>query len=239
MIAQNEKLVVVTGSASGIGLRLCQLLIQRGGYYIFGLDIKSQSSTLNPKCYQHVNCDLRNFEQTSIAVNESGLPSAKLFSLVNAAGIMPSSLITAFNPDIALDAFKINSIAPLYLSKLLFKPLARAKGATIVNITSIAADIDIPGETIYCSTKSALKHATRSMAIELSRFKIKVNAVAPALINTGMTKELTHEQKSYMLTKQILPREITVDDVAEVIISLIEGSDLTTGSTYYVGGVVR
>ncbi|WP_170265721.1 SDR family NAD(P)-dependent oxidoreductase [Thiohalocapsa marina] len=238
-MSKEQKIVVVTGSASGIGLGLCNRLISEGSYLTYGIDKQNHPGVIKSEDYEHIVTDLRDFSQTLSRITESGVLKERVFALVNAAGVMPSMLVPAMDPDVATDAFKVNCVAPVYLSKLMLKALARSKGSSIINITSIAADIDIPGETIYCASKSALTHVTQSMAKELARFKIKVNSIAPALIATNMTAHLSEAQKAYMLQKQVLNKEITVDDVVEIIINVMNTSDLVTGSTFYVGGVVK
>jgi NAD(P)-dependent dehydrogenase (short-subunit alcohol dehydrogenase family) len=143
------------------------------------------------------------------------------------------------DPDKALKAFALNCVAPIFLAKILLKALARAGNSSIVNVTSIAADINIPGEVIYGATKSALRHASESMSIEFARFGIRVNCVAPALVATPLTQHLSQNQKEFMLSKQAHSQEVRPHDVAVVIQSIIEGSKFVTGSTLYVGGVVR
>lgn len=236
---KEQKTIVVTGASSGIGLGLCENLIKQDDFLIYGIDIESSSPLLGLSKYNHIACDLRDFNKTFDSIQNSGLLKKRIFALVNAAGVMPSMLVSSLEPNIANDAFTVNCVAPLYLTKLMLKGLARSKGSSVINLTSIAADIDIPGETVYSSSKVALKSITKSMAIELSRFKIKVNSIAPALIETNMTRHLSGKQKEYMLRKQILDRQLEIKDVVDVIIKTINSPELITGSTLYVGGVVR
>ena len=233
------KNILITGASSGIGLALCNLLLEKGDYCIWGLDRKIQSYFINEPKYKHLRCDLLDFENTKNIIEENGFSKLTLNAVVNCAGTMPTTPIFKLDPKIALDTFSLNCVAPLYLAKLLIKPLARSKQSLIVNITSIAAELNIPGEVIYGSTKAALKHASECMSVELNRFGICVNCVAPALVMTAMTEHLTDSQRSYMLSKQGYESQVTPKDVAATILYLINGPATTTGSTIYVGGISR
>ena len=240
MEADNEmKIVLVTGTSSGLGLALVEFLLSLGGYRVIGLDKEDQVKFRGDERYTHLRCDLLDFEKVKLVVEDHGVSRMKLFSLVNCAGVMPSSIISSLDPDKALKAFALNCVAPIFLAKILLKALARASNSSIVNVTSIAADINIPGEVIYGATKSALRHASESMSIEFARFGIRVNCVAPALVATPLTQHLSQNQKEFMFSKQAHSQEVRPHDVAVVIQSIIEGSKFVTGSTLYVGGVVK
>lgn len=234
------KNTLITGASSGIGLALCeQLLMDDSDCYVFGLDRKPQEFFLNNPKYTHLCCDLLESESVKSIIEGSSINKVKLNTIVNCAGIMPTSPVFKLDPKLSSEAFSLNCIAPLYLAKLLLKQLTRSEKPLIVNVTSIAAELNIPGEIVYGATKAALKHASESMSIELARFGIRVNCVAPALVKTAMTEHLTESQTNYMLTKQAYRCEVTAKDVAIVIQYLMDGPDVITGSTLYVGGIAR
>lgn len=233
--------IVVTGASSGIGLNITASLIQGGKYYVVGIDKSNAPDELIDARYSHIKVDLSNLHETEALINKFIKEKSikKIKGLINSAGIMPSMLLSKIELDKALDVFSVNSIAPVLMSKLFFRQLAKARPSFIINITSIAAEINIPGEGFYSSTKSALKTLTEYMSLEYARFGIRVNSVAPALVRTPMTLHLTTEQVEYMQTKQALNREIEVQDVTEIVNFLINAPDSLTGSTLYVGGISK
>lgn len=234
-----SKTILITGTSSGIGYALCEHLLKNTDHFILGIDRDTlECFSANPR-YKHLCCNLLEFESIKNVIEENGVSRNPLNALINCAGVMPSSLISRLDPKRALDAFSVNCVAPLYLAKLLIKTLTRSEEPLIINITSIAAELDIPGEVVYGSTKAALKHASEAMAIELARFGIRVNCIAPALVMTAMTQHLTDSQREFMLTKQASKNQVTPKDVAMAIHYLIDGPALITGSTLYVGGIAR
>lgn len=233
------KTILVTGASSGIGHALCDHLLSTTDHRVIGIDRKAQEFFSNQPQYGHFCCNLLDFDATQRVIEEIGLGKTSLDVLVNCAGMMPTSLISKLDPQEALDAFSLNCVVPLFLAKLLFKALVRSTQPSIINITSIAADLDIPGEVVYGATKAALTHASRSMATELGRFGISVNCVAPPLVITPMTAHLTDSQRQYMHKKQSYKERVTSKDVAVVIAQLIDGPATITGSTLYAGGIAR
>lgn len=233
-----NKYIVITGSSSGIGFALCKLLLKVTDYNIVGMD-RNPSRFNNNGSYEHFICDLTDFEGVDTLIQESGITKGKIKSLVNCAGIMPTTLITKMDPMEASNAFKLNCVAPLYLAKLFVKALSRSKDGSIINVTSITADLNIPGEVVYGATKASLKHASETMAIEFSRFGIRVNCVAPALVKTAMTEHLSESQKKFMMNKQVSKYSVTPDSVARTILFLIDAPEEVTSSTLYVGGIIK
>jgi 3-oxoacyl-[acyl-carrier protein] reductase len=234
-IQSAQKSIAITGSSSGLGLALTKELLNKREWAIYGIDL--QDTQISHPSYRHLICDLADWSESQQKVPEFIGAKTPLSVLVNSAGIMPSSLVPSLDPVRAINAFAINAVAPVYMSKLLLKNLSRSREGHVINITSIAADILIPGEVIYSATKAALKAITESMASELARFNIRVNAVAPALIETKMTEHLSPSQIEFMKTKQAFSGSIISRHVADAIVSLIESPQQITSSTVYVGGI--
>ena len=231
------KKVVITGSSSGLGKALSEALLDEKRWEVFGID--KTKTDLNSPFYKHLECDLANWQSTQSVLTQQIDLKQSIHVLVNCAGVMPSMLVSSFNPVKALEAFSVNTIAPLLVSKILLKPLARAKNGHIINITSIAAEVQIPGEMVYSATKAALKNITENMSSELSRFGIRVNAIAPALVNTHMTEHLSEKQATYMKSKQASQSPVTIECVTSAIVALINTPNQVNSSTIYVGGIAK
>lgn len=232
-----HKRIVITGSSSGLGKSLCEALLDKGGWEVYGID--KDGSPLDCTSYKHLTCDLTNYKEIEAVVPEFVNLRLPIHVLVNCAGVMPSMLVSSFDPVQALEAFAVNTVSPLLVSKILLKPLARSKSGHIINITSIAAEVRIPGEIVYSATKAALKNITENMSSELSRFGIRVNAIAPALVETPLTQHLSGQQVDFMRSKQATIFTVSKDCVTAAMISLIDSPLQVNSSTIYVGGVAK
>jgi 3-oxoacyl-[acyl-carrier protein] reductase len=233
----DQKRITITGSSSGLGKALCEALLGKGGWEVYGIDRVERP--IHSSSYKHLTCDLTNWKEVDSLVPDFIDPRLPMHVLVNCAGMMPSMLISSFEPHQAAEAFALNTITPLHLAKILLKPLARSKSGHIINLTSIAADVRIPGEIVYSATKAALKNITENMSAELSRFAIRVNAIAPALVETPLTQHLTEHQVHFMRAKQATCSMVSVDCVTSAIISLIDSPPQVSSSTIYVGGISK
>ena len=231
-----KKTAVVTGSSSGLGLHLCHNLISKG-YSVYGIDIQPPHPELASDSYSHYLFDISDFKGLPEVVAKLTSNTSSIDVLVNCAGVMPTCLAALFKADEAERTYKINVIAPLLLSKLLLKKLKKSQNPRIINVTSIAAELTIPGEIIYASSKAALKHATSILAIEFARYNIGVFSVAPALIITPMTAHLSDNQRSEMLRKQAIPIDVKPADFTNVVLSALVMPFSSSGSTLYVGGI--
>jgi NAD(P)-dependent dehydrogenase (short-subunit alcohol dehydrogenase family) len=137
-----------------------------------------------------------------------------------------------------MESFLVNTIAPLYLTSSLSKHLARGRGTAIV-ISSIASQLDIPGECIYSATKSGLDKGFESLSADLSRLGICFLKIHPVMINTPMTADLTPSQKEYMHQQRASKAEPTALDLAKFILELRDANPFSTGSSIYFGGIRR
>ena len=107
----------------------------------------------------------------------------------------------------------------------------------IINISSIVASVGNPGQTIYASSKGALESATKTMAVELARFGVTANCIAPGFIDTPMTAKLPEKVKTQLLSMVPVGRLGNPNEVAEAIIFLAsDGASYITGSTIHVNG---
>jgi len=238
-IMPTSRIAVITGSSSGLGAHLSKVLHSLG-WDVYGIDKNSPHPSLKDSIkYYHFISNLSDYKQIDHTCSEICNIEKKIDLLVNCAGVMPSCLVAKINPLAASEAFLVNTIAPIYIAKKFIRPLRKSIKPIIINITSIAAELSLPGECIYGASKAALKHASESMAIEFIKYGITVHNVAPALINTPLTKHLTEKQENYMLTKQALDREVTLVNFSDVILHLLTTPLATTGSTTYVGGINR
>jgi 3-oxoacyl-[acyl-carrier protein] reductase len=140
-----------------------------------------------------------------------------IYGLVNNAG-MSSHGVLALTPDAQIEqVVRLNTLSPMVLTKYVVRSMMADRGGRIVNISSIAASTGYNGLSVYAATKASLVGFTRSLAREVGRLGVNVNAVAPGFVVTEMTKELTDEQRQRIERRSALRRLVEVDDVADAV----------------------
>jgi 3-oxoacyl-[acyl-carrier protein] reductase len=130
-----------------------------------------------------------------------------------------------------------NLTAVFRLSKLVMRPMMKARVGRIVNISSVVGSLGNAGQANYCAAKAGLEGLTRSLARELGSRNITVNCVAPGFIDTDMTKSLPENVVSTMQAQIPLGRFGAPQDIANAVLFL--ASDMggyVTGTTLHVNG---
>ena len=238
---------LVTGAARGLGRAIALALAEAGADVALGLRVGSDAEDLATAIESmgrralRVQMDLLDLEQIESAVAEVRQELGRIDVLVNNAGIGPEEQAaedwTAADFDATFD---------LYVSGLFFASQAAARvmieqgGGRIVNMSSQAGLIALPGEAIYCATKAAVSHLTKCHAVEWGKYGINVNAVAPTFIRTpGTAPMLADADFKADVEERIaaLHRIGEPVDVAGAVVYLASpASGLVTGTTLVVDG---
>ncbi|HEY5147496.1 MAG TPA: SDR family oxidoreductase [Polyangiaceae bacterium] len=131
----------------------------------------------------------------------------------------------------------VNLKSAFYLSAAVAKPMVKQRGGSIVFVSSIVGLAGNPGQSIYAATKAGLLGLAKSLAKELGSRGIRVNAVAPGLIETAMTSEMPAAAREHYLTTIALGRAGSPEDVAPVVTFLAsDAARYVTGQTLVVDG---
>ena len=157
--------------------------------------------------------------------------------LVNNAGITRDNLAMRMKDDEWDAVIDTNLKSVFRLSRLVMRPMMKARSGRIINITSVVGSAGNPGQVNYCAAKAGVAGLTRSLAQELGSRNITVNCIAPGLIDTDMTKDLTEEQKASMLKAIPLNRMGRPEDIAHAVAFLASPqAGYITGATMHVNG---
>lgn len=157
--------------------------------------------------------------------------------LVNNAGITKDNLSMRMKDEEWDAVIDTNLKAVFRLSRLVMRPMMKARFGRIVNITSVVGSSGNPGQANYCAAKAGVAGMTRALAQELGSRNITVNCVAPGLIDTDMTKGLPDEQKAAMLKAIPVARLGQPEDIAHAVAFLASRhAGFITGVTLHVNG---
>ena len=135
------------------------------------------------------------------------------------------------------DVVDTNLSGAFRVTKALLRNMVKARWGRIINVGSVVGRLGNPGQANYVASKAGLEGYTRSLALEVASRGITVNLLAPGLIETDMTTELTNEQRDAMLTRIPLGRMGQANDVAAAaaFLSSDDGAYIT-GQTLHING---
>ncbi len=234
------KKILITGSSSGIGRAIAIECSKRGAELIItGRDkirlLETFNLFENQEKHQLIAADFENEKDLSELVNKI----TNLSGIVHSAGYLKKQPFKYLSDDSLNKTLETNFLAPVKLTKLLFKSKKINNEASIVFITSIAVNVASYGNAGYMASKGALTSISRAMALELSEKKIRVNCIEPALVLTNLTSALTIEdlenyKQRFPLGRFGLPEEIAYG----AIYFLSDASKWTTGISLKIDGGV-
>lgn len=229
------KRVLVTGSTGAIG-EACARYFHDNGYFIY-LHYRSQEAKANELHSELANSQILQFDITKKDEVLGALEGLELDVLVNNAGITKDNLFFWMSDDEWNDVIDTSVNGTFYVTKAILKNMIANKRGSIVNVASISGLVGNAGQTNYSAAKGAMIAFTKALSAEVARYKIRVNAVAPGLVESDMTKELDLKEMKKMIP---LKRIGKPEDVAECVFFLGDKASYVTGETLNIsGGMVR
>jgi 3-oxoacyl-[acyl-carrier protein] reductase len=160
-----------------------------------------------------------------------------LHVLVNNAGITQDQLAMRMKDDEWDAVIDTNLRSVFRLSRAVLRPMMKARGGRIINITSVVGSAGNPGQANYAAAKAGVAGMTRALAREIGSRGITVNCVAPGFIDTDMTKGLPAEQQTALKTQIPLGRLGSPEDIAHAVAFLASPqAGYITGTTLHVNG---
>jgi 3-oxoacyl-[acyl-carrier protein] reductase len=223
-MSETKSFAVVTGANRGIGLTIVQRLVTQG--YRIAACVRTPSSELQALLSEEdghtiLNLDLRDDAAISEAARAVMKWSKQIDALVNCAGVASGGLFSMTRMDQMRDVFQVNTFGPLLFTQYIARAMTRAKAGSIVNIGSTAGLLADAGTLAYGGSKAALIHATRVLATELGPSGIRVNAIAPAVVETDMAAQMDDAARAALDARSALPGRISPNDVAALVSYLI------------------
>lgn len=237
-----SKVAIVTGASRGIGKEIAKMLANEGIQVIANYN-KSEEKALKlkkdleeqGKLIDIFKADVSKQEECESLVKYTLEKYNKIDILINNAGIDQYKLITEVTKQDWEDMINTNLYSAFCMCQQVLPNMIHNKSGRIINISSIWGIVGASQEIVYSITKAGLDALTKSLAKEVGPSNIKVNSIAPGLIDTDMNKDLTEDEVKYVIDQTPLERIGKPQDIAKCIKWLIE-DDFTTGQIISING---
>jgi 3-oxoacyl-[acyl-carrier protein] reductase len=232
--------VIVTGGARGIGLGIAKRLAAEGcRIALWDLSFQPFKASLagfTPQSVQTV--DVADFAGVQRAYAATVADLGEIDVLINNAGINGPVANAWDYPTEAWDrVLAVNLTGVFYCIRTVLPAMRERKYGRIVNIASMAGKEGVPGISGYAAAKGGLIAFTKSVAREVTDCGIMINAVAPALTETELFKQMTPEHIAAMKSKIPMGRCVQIDDIASLVAWMVSPEcSFTTGFTFDVSG---
>ena len=240
-----DKVIVITGASRGIGEAIARACVEAGANVVLAsrkqADLDRVASSLPPERALALACHTGKPDEVEAMVSKAVERFGRVDGFVNNAATNPYFGPLVDTPDSAIDkTFEVNVRGYLYGARALVKHArARGGGGSIVNIASVAGLRAAPMQGIYGATKAAVISMTQTLAFELGGSQIRVNAIAPGLVETRFAQAIVANPmlRDHVVNRTPLARHAQPTEIAGAAVYLLSDvSSFTTGSVVVVDG---
>jgi 3-oxoacyl-[acyl-carrier protein] reductase len=231
--------VLVTGGSRGIGLSIARRLVA-AGYHVIAI-ARRESEELKNAIDEAVRQrrGVLHFKAFDLSETDA-IPSfvkglrdefGAIYGLVNNAGIGTEGLLATMHNTEIEALLRLNVLSPVILTKYIVRQMMADGAGRIINMSSIIATTGYNGLSVYGATKAAATGFTRSLAREVGKLGITVNAIAPGFVDTELTQSLSDDQRKRVAGRSALRRLPEPEDVARMVEYLLgDGGRNVTGT---------
>ncbi|MBU0470190.1 MAG: 3-oxoacyl-ACP reductase FabG [Nanoarchaeota archaeon] len=241
-----NKIIIITGSRRGIGFGIAQEMAKEGAKIVIS-DINQKECEKACKVLEKkynvktlaVKCDVSNKDEVDNLIQQTIKKFKKIDILVNNAGIVKFGSVldkTEKEWDLTLN---INLRSVFFCTKAVVPHMIKQKSGKIISLASIAGFVGFDNISDYCASKGGIIAITKELALELAKYNINVNAIAPGIIETKMTQAMLKDkkQRENLLAQTPLGRVGKPADIGKAAVFLAsDDSDFITGHTLVVDG---
>ena len=237
-----EKAVLVTGCNRGIGKAIAEKFASEGANLICAIRKENPKFKAEAERWaaqygvniDFVYFDLADEDSIKAAFKELNKEKRTIDILVNNAGIPAGGFLLMTSLAKVKEVMQVNFFSQILITQLVAKMMMKQKHGAIVNMSSVTALDNQGGWTAYGSSKGAMISFTRTAARELAPFGIRVNAVAPGLIDTQMGDEMDEKYQAELISRSDLGRKGTPEEVANLVCFLASDE-----ASYMTGQIIR
>ena len=239
-----ERVALVTGGGRGIGRAISLALTREGAKVCINYlhsknaaeEVVKRIKEKGGEAISH-KTDVSKLEEVSRMVEETNKRFGRIDILINNAGLNIDKYLMIMNEEEWDKVIDVNLKGTFNCSKAVSRIMIGQRSGNIVNVASVSAISGTAGQTNYSAAKGGMISFTKSLARELAPFGIRVNALAPGLIDTEMIKKMSKEMLDRILEITPLKRVGTPEEVAKVVTFLVsEEAGYITGQVIRVDG---
>lgn len=223
MERQNIKTAIITGANRGIGKEFVKTFAN-AGYDIYACARKpdaalesflNELATANNVTIKPIYFDLSNEEDIKVGLKSIFADKKNIDVLINNAGMAHGGLFTMTSLDKLKEVYQVNVFAQVQIMQLVSRAMMKQKSGCIINMCSVGGIETSPGYLAYGSSKAALIWITKSLSRELGPYNIRVNGIAPGLVDTQMGNYKSEEEIEKVLNRMSIHRMGKPEEIAK------------------------
>jgi 3-oxoacyl-[acyl-carrier protein] reductase len=235
--------VVVTGGSRGLGLAIarklaasgyCAIAVARNETKQLAAAV-AESASEGTGDIRFAPFDLSGIDKIQPFVAGLRKSFGPIYGLVNNAALGTDGALSLMPNSKIAELVHLNTLSPIVFTKYVVRAMMADGGGRVVNVASIVAFTGYSGLSVYSATKASMLGFTRSLAREIGRMGVNVNAVAPGFLDTEMTEGMADDQRAKVARRSALQRLAAVEDVGNAVSFLLgDGARSITGTVLTV-----
>lgn len=235
-----NKVVLVTGSSRGIGLEIAKAFAQEGARIVLNARkpiesaVIKQVAELGNEVFDF-SADVTDSESVETMINTIFEKFGQLDVIINNAGIVKDCLLNRMTQDDFTSVINTNLVGTFNVIRQALRPMYKQRSGCFINMTSVVGLTGNVGQANYAASKAGIIGLTKSVAKEASLRNLRCNAIAPGMIDTQMTENISEKRRDKITVQIPLKRFGNISEVAQTAIFLAQ-NDYITGQVITVDG---
>ena len=234
---------LITGGSRGIGRAIVEEFAAAGHHVAFTYVTNQESAGNLAECLRRQNrpvamfqADSRDFGRAREVVEQTEKELGPITTLVNNAGVKKDRAFHLMDEDTWREVLETNLTGTFNYARAVIGSMIR-RGGSVINVTSVSGAVGIAGQANYSASKAGVIGLTKALAREVARFGVRVNAIAPGFIETGMTGSMEAETRKKLYAQIPVRRPGTAREVARLALYLAsEDAAYVTGQVWTIDG---